>query len=92
MPCFIPDGTWISSPAVTSLVSSPTRIVIGECRGAEAYTFLKALDTGHRGSFTSIHARSARDALDRLLGNALEAPHHPSETLLRRRIASRKRT
>jgi pilus assembly protein CpaF len=71
-----------------ALRMEPTRIVIGECRGPEAFTFLKALDTGHRGSFTSIHARSARDALDRLLGNALEAPHHPSESLLRRRIAS----
>ena len=71
-----------------ALRMEPTRIVIGECRGPEAYTFLKALDTGHRGSFTSIHARSARDALDRLLGNALEAPHRPSESLLRRRIAS----
>ena len=40
------------------------------------------------GSFTSIHARSARDALDRLLGNALEAPQARSESLLLRRIAS----
>jgi pilus assembly protein CpaF len=71
-----------------ALRSEPSRIVIGECRGPEAYTFLKALDTGHRGSFTSIHARSARDALDRLLGNAMEAPHRPDANLLLRRIAS----
>jgi pilus assembly protein CpaF len=73
---------------INALKMEPRRIVIGETVGSEAYTFLKALDTGHRGSFTSIHARSARDALDRLLGNALEAPHRPSESLLRRRIAS----
>jgi pilus assembly protein CpaF len=71
-----------------ALKMEPTRIVIGECIGSEAYTFLKALDTGHRGSFTSIHARSARDALDRLLGNALEAAHRPNEQLVLRRIAN----
>jgi pilus assembly protein CpaF len=70
------------------LRSEPTRIVIGECKGIEAYTFLKALDTGHRGSFTTIHARSARDALDRLLTNAMEAPHRPDAEVLLRRIAS----
>ncbi len=71
-----------------ALRAEPTRIVVGECRGIEAYTFLKALDTGHRGSFTTIHARSARDALDRLLTNAMEAPHHPDKEVLLRRIAS----
>ena len=44
----------------------PDRIIIGECRGAEAFDMLQAMNTGHEGSLTTIHANSARDALDRL--------------------------
>ena len=44
----------------------PDRIIVGEVRGAEARVFLDALNTGHRGSLTTIHANSARDALLRL--------------------------
>jgi pilus assembly protein CpaF len=44
----------------------PDRIVVGEIRGPEARVFLDALNTGHRGSLTTIHANSARDALGRL--------------------------
>jgi pilus assembly protein CpaF len=44
----------------------PDRIIVGEIRGAEARVFLDALNTGHRGSLTTIHANSARDALRRL--------------------------
>ncbi len=44
----------------------PDRIVVGEIRGAEARVFLDALNTGHRGSLTTIHANSAQDALRRL--------------------------
>ncbi|MBT9333020.1 CpaF family protein [Paracidobacterium acidisoli] len=45
---------------------SPGRIIIGEIRGPEARVFLDALNTGHRGSLTTIHANSAADALRRL--------------------------
>ncbi|MCU0731785.1 MAG: Flp pilus assembly complex ATPase component TadA [Hyphomonas sp.] len=44
----------------------PDRIILGELRGLEAATFLDAINTGHAGSFTTIHAQSARKALDRL--------------------------
>ena len=44
----------------------PDRIVIGEVRGAEALDMLQAMNTGHEGSLTTVHANSARDALARL--------------------------
>lgn len=44
----------------------PDRIIVGEIRGPEARVFLDALNTGHRGSLSTIHANSARDALRRL--------------------------
>lgn len=44
----------------------PDRIVIGECRGGEAFDMLAAMNTGHEGSLTTLHANSARDALSRL--------------------------
>ena len=44
----------------------PDRIILGEVRGAEAYTFLRAINTGHSGSLTTIHADSADRAVDQL--------------------------
>ncbi len=44
----------------------PERIIIGECRGAEALDMLQAMNTGHEGSLTTIHANSPRDAIARL--------------------------
>jgi len=44
----------------------PDRIVVGECRGAEAFDMLTAMNTGHEGSLTTLHANSPRDALARL--------------------------
>ncbi|RAP60026.1 secretion protein [Achromobacter sp. HZ01] len=44
----------------------PDRIVVGECRGPEAFDMLTAMNTGHEGSLTTLHANSARDALGRL--------------------------
>ena len=44
----------------------PDRIILGELRGNEAATFLDAINTGHSGSFTTIHAQTARKAMDRL--------------------------
>jgi septum site-determining protein MinD len=49
-----------------SLRMRPDRIVVGECRGAEAVDMLQAMNTGHDGSLTTVHANSARDALARL--------------------------
>jgi pilus assembly protein CpaF len=44
----------------------PDRIVVGECRGGEALDMLQAMNTGHEGSLTTLHANSPRDALARL--------------------------
>lgn len=49
-----------------SLRLRPDRIILGELRGAEAATFLDAINTGHEGSFTTLHAQSARKAMERL--------------------------
>jgi pilus assembly protein CpaF len=66
----------------------PDRIVIGEVRGAEAVDMLQAMNTGHEGSLTTIHANTPRDALSRLenmIGMAnLNLPHHAA----RQQIAS----
>ena len=66
----------------------PDRIVIGEVRGAEAFDMLQAMNTGHEGSLTTIHANTPRDALSRLenmIGMAnLNLPHKAA----RQQIAS----
>ena len=49
-----------------SLRMRPDRIIIGECRGPEALDMLQAMNTGHEGSLTTIHANDTRDALARL--------------------------
>ena len=49
-----------------SLRMRPDRIIIGECRGMEALDMLQAMNTGHDGSLTTIHANDVRDALSRL--------------------------
>ena len=49
-----------------SLRMRPDRIIVGEVRGAEALDMLQAMNTGHEGSMTTVHANSARDALSRL--------------------------
>ena len=51
---------------ITSLRMRPDRIVVGEVRGPEALDMLQAMNTGHDGSMTTIHANKARDALARL--------------------------
>jgi len=60
-----------------------SRIVVGECRGGETYTLLASCETGHRGTVTSIHSRSATDALERLLTAARHSPLAPGEGVLR---------
>ena len=51
---------------INSLRMRPDRIIVGEVRGEEALDMLQAMNTGHDGSLTTIHANSARDALGRL--------------------------
>lgn len=51
---------------VNNLRQRPDRIIVGECRGAEAFDMLQAMGTGHDGSITTIHANDARSAISRL--------------------------
>jgi pilus assembly protein CpaF len=71
-----------------ALRCEPTRIVIGESLGDEAYLLLEAMSAGHAGCVSSIHARSAREALTRLMIAAMKAPHHPPERLVQWMIAA----
>jgi len=64
-----PDGTgkvMIRDLVINSLRMRPERIVIGECRGAEALDMLQAMNTGHDGSLTTLHANTPRDTISRL--------------------------
>ena len=65
----------------------PDRIVIGECRGSEILDMLQAMNTGHEGSMTTVHANSARDALSRMEAMVGMAGLQMSETLVRQTIA-----
>ena len=51
---------------INSLRMRPDRIIVGECRGKEAFDMLQAMNTGHSGSLTTMHANSPKDALNRL--------------------------
>jgi pilus assembly protein CpaF len=51
---------------INSLRMRPDRIIVGECRGPEALDMLQAMNTGHDGGLTTIHANSPRDSLSRL--------------------------
>jgi pilus assembly protein CpaF len=66
----------------------PDRIVIGECRGPEALDMLQAMNSGHEGSMTTVHANSPRDALTRLETMLMMAGFEIPLKALRRQIAS----
>ena len=66
----------------------PDRIIIGECRGAEALDMLQAMNTGHDGSLTTIHANSPRDALSRIETMVLMAGFDLPVRAIREQIAS----
>jgi pilus assembly protein CpaF len=66
----------------------PDRIVVGECRGGEALDMLQAMNTGHDGSLTTIHANAPRDALSRLETLVLMAGVELPSRAIREQIAS----
>ncbi|MBD3385125.1 CpaF family protein [candidate division KSB1 bacterium] len=66
----------------------PDRIVVGECRGAEALDMLQAMNTGHDGSLTTLHANSPRDALRRLETMILMAGTSLPNRAMREQISS----
>ena len=66
----------------------PDRIIVGECRGGEAFDMLQAMNTGHDGGMTTIHANDARDAVSRLeMLVGMAAPELPM-WFIHRQIAS----
>src|ERR1700691_6361396 len=73
---------------VNSLRMRPDRIVVGEVRGEEALDMLQAMNTGHDGSLTTIHANSPRDAVARLETMSLMSNFNLPEKALRQQIAS----
>jgi len=73
---------------VNALRMRPDRIVIGEVRGAEALDMLQAMNTGHDGSLTTVHANSPRDALYRLDTMVAMASLQLPERAVRQQIAS----
>ncbi len=66
----------------------PDRIIVGECRGPEALDMIQAMNTGHQGSMTTIHANTPRDALFRLETLMMNAGHEIPLSAMRRQIAN----
>jgi len=73
---------------INTLRMRPDRIVIGECRGAETLDMLQAMNTGHDGSLTTLHANSPRDALSRLETMVMYAGVDLPERNIKSQIAS----
>jgi pilus assembly protein CpaF len=73
---------------INSLRMRPDRIIIGEVRGEEAFDMLQAMNTGHEGSMTTIHANTTRDALSRLESMVAMSNLNLPERTVRQQIAS----
>jgi len=73
---------------INSLRMRPDRIIVGECRGAEALDMLQAMNTGHDGSLTTVHANSVRDSLSRLETMVMMAGLDLPSRAIRTQIAS----
>lgn len=73
---------------INSLRMRPDRIIIGECRGEETFEMLQAMNTGHNGSMSTLHANSPRDAIARLESMIMMGPVNMPLFTIRRNIAS----
>jgi pilus assembly protein CpaF len=73
---------------INSLRMRPDRIIIGEVRGDEAFDMLQAMNTGHEGSMTTIHANTPRDALSRLESMVAMGSMNLPERTVRQQISS----
>jgi pilus assembly protein CpaF len=73
---------------INSLRMRPDRIVVGEVRGEEAFDMLQAMNTGHEGSLTTVHANSPRDALARVENMVSMANLNIPERAVRHQISS----
>jgi pilus assembly protein CpaF len=73
---------------INSLRMRPDRIVVGEVRGEEAFDMLQAMNTGHEGSMTTVHANTQRDALSRIENMCSMANLNIPERAMRQQISS----
>ena len=73
---------------INALRMRPDRIVVGECRGPEALDMLQAMNTGHDGSLTTVHANTPRDALARLENMVMMAGFDLPSSAIREQIGS----
>ena len=71
-----------------SLRMRPDRIIVGEVRGAEAFDMLQAMNTGHEGSLTTVHANTPQDAFNRLEGMVIMAGMELPSSVIREYIVS----
>ncbi|MBN2048020.1 MAG: CpaF family protein [Anaerolineaceae bacterium] len=88
-----PDLDGLNEVTIRALVRNalrmrPERIIIGECRGGEAIDMLQAMNTGHDGSMTTVHANNPRDAISRLETLCLMSGMDLPLFVIRRQIAS----
>jgi len=85
------DGTGrvqIRDLVINSLRMRPERVVIGECRGGETLDMLQAMNTGHDGSLTTLHANTPRDAIARMETMSMMAGMDMPINVIREQIAS----
>lgn len=73
---------------INALRMRPDRLLVGECRGGETFDMLQAMNTGHNGSMTTVHANSPRDCLKRIEAMTLMAGIELPVTAVREQIAS----
>ncbi|MEZ5352059.1 MAG: CpaF family protein [Bryobacteraceae bacterium] len=73
---------------INALRMRPDRIIIGECRGPEAFDMMQAMNTGHDGSMTTVHANTSRDAFSRLETMVMMASQHVPDYVIRQMLSS----
>src|SRR5436305_1584854 len=73
---------------INTLRMRPDRIIVGESRGAEALDMLQAMNTGHDGSMTTVHANTTRDPFPRLETMGMMASQHVPDKVIRQQLAS----
>ncbi|GAB7226070.1 CpaF family protein [Vibrio owensii] len=73
---------------INALRMRPDRIILGECRGSEAFEMLQAMNTGHEGSMSTLHANSPRDAIGRVESMVMMANLNQPLDAIRRAIVS----
>lgn len=73
---------------INSLRMRPDRVIVGECRGGEAFEMLQAMNTGHDGSMSTLHANTPRDAISRVESMVMMATSNLPLEAIRRTIVS----